>query len=250
VVLAFLAPACRQGPPPSISEAVASSVPAGTIALAGIDLAALHRSNLYPRIPRAARSFLEAPGGASHLFFAWNGKTVLTLAEGSFSAAPPGFTLISRHVAAAGSADALRAAEAQRKTGRTGAPDLLAHAANLAANDTVWVVAAGDANLPFSGNLANLARLLRYTRYTTAAARIDDRITLQAGGLCAGPAQARELEEKLRALVSFFSAAASRRPGLAQIWSSLRIAANGDTVRVSLALSPEASETTITLLAP
>ncbi len=248
LAFAFLTSACHHGPPPAISDTVASSVPAGTVALAGIDLAALRRSSLYGRIPQAARSFLEAADGASRLFFAWSGTDLLTLAEGNFSAAPSGFTLIGRHLATAGPADALRAAEAQRQTGHTGAPGLLARAAGIAANHTVWIAASGDSGLPLTGNLANLTRLLRSTRYATAAARVDDHITVETEGICASPGQARELEERLRALVSLLSAGASRRPDLAAVWNSIRIGTNSDTVRVNLALSREASEKALALL--
>lgn len=246
--LALLAPACHRAPPPSISPSVASSIPAGTSALAGVDINSLRRSPLYARLPQSAKSMLGVAPGATRLFLAWNGTDLLTLAQGEFTAAPPGFTLIDRHLAAGGSGDALRAAQAQRQSGRTGAPGLLTHAAELAPNRTVWIAAAGDAPLPLAGNSANLGRLLRYTRYATAAARIDDRVDIEATGFCAGPGQARELEEKLRAFVSLLSAATARRPDLAAAWNSVRIETSGNTVRATIALSPELSEKALSLL--
>ena len=241
--------ACGHHSPPAIDPAVASSLPAGTVAVAGLDLDTLRRSPLCPQMPAAARSAVDFVPGASRLTLAWNGKELLTLGEGDFTAAPAGFTLLTPHLAAGGSADIIRAAQAQQRTGATGAPELLARAAALASDHAVWIAAAGDAALPLSGNFANLDHLLRYSRYTTAAARVTDHVEIEAAALCAGPGQARELEEKLRALVSLLSTAAARRSDLAAIWNAVRIDTRDDSVRLSLALSPEASSKALALFA-
>jgi hypothetical protein len=245
--LAALASACRHSPP-AIDPSVASSIPAGTRALAGLNLDALRQSSLYAQSPQSARAALDFVPGASRLTLAWNGKDLLTLAEGDFAAAPSGFTLISSHLAAGGSADGIREAQTRRRTGDTGAPVLLAQAAGLAPDHAIWAAAAGDADLPLTGNFANLNRLLHYSRYTTAAARVTDRLEIEADATCADPGQARELEETLRAFASLLSAAGGRHSDLSAIWSNLHVGAHNSTVRATLSLSPEESTKALALL--
>jgi hypothetical protein len=239
-------PACRNR---SAGDDANSLVPAGAAAIAGVDLTALRRSALFAQMPEKARPFLESAPGASRLLLAWNGNSLLTIAEGDFLSAPAGFTLITRRLAAAGTADAVNAARLQHQSGRSGAPDLTARAADLAPGHAIWVIANGSAPLPLAGNLGNIAGLLAYTRYSTVAARIDDRLTLDGKSICADAAKAGELEEKLRALLSLFSMMTSRRPDLAAIANSIRIETTGDTVQVHVALSPEASAKAMALAA-
>ena len=244
--LALLATSCRHAPP---ADPAAAALPAGTTAIAGIDLAALQRSPWSAALPPSARSLLNAVPGASSLLLAWNGRDLLTLATGDFAAAPPGFAIIGLHLAASGPAALVRASRAQLKTGRTGAPGLLGAASLATPDHAIWIVTAGDAQLPFSGNLAMLARLLRYTRYTTATVQASQSVTLDAMGDCPSPAAARELEEKLRALVSLL-AAMSRRPDLQTVWNSIVIERHDHVVHTHLALSPESFSKALTLLTP
>ncbi len=244
--LALLSVSCGHAPP---ADPAAAAIPAGTIALAGIDVAALQHSPLSAELPPSARSFLNAAPGASSLLLAWNGRDLLTLAKGDFAAPPSGFTAIGPHLAASGSAEIVRASRAQFGTGRTGAPGLVATASAAAPGHAIWIVTAGDAQLPFSGNLAMLARLLRYARYTTAAVQVGESLTVDATGDCPSPANARELEEKLRALVSLLSAV-SRRPGLETIWNSVAIERQDHIVRAHVTLSREAFGKALALLGP
>jgi len=226
-----------------------AAIPAGTTAIAGIDVATLQRSPLSAALPPYARSLLNAVPGASSLLLAWNGRDLLTLAKGDFAAAPSGFAIIGPHLAVSGPAEIVRASRAQLTTGRSGAPDLLGAASVAAPGHAIWIVTAGDAQLPFSGNLAMLARLLRYTRYTTATVQVGQSVTLDTAADCASPASARELEEKLRALVSLLSAM-SRRPDLQTVWNSVSIGRHENTVVTHLALSPESFAKALALLAP
>ena len=244
--LALLATSCRHAPP---ADPAAAAIPAGITAIAGIDLSALQRSPWSAALPPSARLLLNAVPGASNLLLAWNGRDLLTLAKGDFAAAPSGFEFIGPHLAASGPAEIVRASRAQLKTGRTGAPDLLGAASLAAPVPIIWIATAGDAQLPFSGNLAMLARLLRYTRYTTATVQASQSVTLDAMGDCPSPAAARELEEKLRALVSLL-AAMSRRPDLQTVWNSIVIERHDHVVHTHLALSPESFSKALTLLTP
>ncbi len=249
IVAALAASACRHSPPPAIDPGVAASIPDGSRALAGLNLDALRRAPLYAHTPQAARAAIDVVPGASRLTLAWDGKDLLTLAEGDFATAPSGFTLIRPHLAAGGSAEAIREAQAASRTGGAGASGLLAQAAALAPDHAIWIAADGDADLPFNGNLANLNRVLRYSRYATVAVRVTDRLEIEADAVCAGPGQARELEEKLRAFVSLLAAAGARSPDLAAIWANLHIDARESTVRVTVTLSPESSAKALALLA-
>jgi hypothetical protein len=231
---------CHRGPAPVLTMDADASIPGGARALSGVNLEAFQRSALYSHLPQPARSLFESIPDAKHLYLVWNGQHLLILAEGRFHAPPPGFILLSSHLSAGGSPDAVQAAEAQHRTGHTGAPDLLAAVtATIPQRRTLWIVAAGNASLPFTGNAANLTRLLRYTQYTAVTAQLEDRAVIETTSLCGSTGQALDLEERLHGLASLLWPAAARDPDLAALWKSVRIEASGNTVHVALTLSPE-----------
>lgn len=166
--------------PAGVARDMASSIPADTLLLAGLDLDALRASPLYPKLPPAVRALAEPLRDAEYLLLASNGKDLLSIARGRFREAPPGATLVAPGLVAAGPSDSVRAAIAQHQTGRGGAPDLLIRAASLADGKQIWMVARGGVPLPAAGNAANLNRLLRDTEYTAIAARIDSGIEIEA----------------------------------------------------------------------
>jgi hypothetical protein len=194
--------------PAAIDPDLAACVPAGASAIAGIDVARLRGTAIYEKLPVR---------DASYVLAASDGKDWLLLGRGELA----GGTSIASGITAIGSGELVKAAAAQHRTGKTGAADLLARAAET----PIWLVARGNMSLPVSGNLANINRLLRQTEYMTVAARVNDRLEVEAAGSCRSPEQARHLEENVRALASLLLA---KYP--------VQVQSDGATVRVTASL--------------
>ena len=250
VALAAAAIACRSlNAPAGVSRDMASSIPADTLLLAGLNLDELRASPLYPKVPPAVRALAEPLRDARYLLLASHGKDLLSIASGRFREAPPGATLVAPGLAVTGSPDSVRAAVAQRKTGRDGAPDLLARAASLADGKQIWMVARGGVALPVSGNAANLNRLLRDTEYAAIAARIDSRIEIEATAVGRTAEAGREFEENLRAILSLTAAANAHQPDLVALIHSIRISREDRTVRLAVSCGPDAAASLLGLIA-
>ena len=248
VALAAAAIACRSvNTPAGVGRDMASSIPADTLLVAGLDLDDLRASPLHPKLPPAARALAEPLRDAGYLLLAFNGKDLLSIARGTFHEAPPGTTLVAPGLAAAGSPDSVRAAIAQHKTGRDGAPGLFAHAASVADGKQIWMVARGGVPLPVAGNAANLNRLLHNTEYATIAARIGSRIEIEASAVGRTAEAGREFEESLRAILSLTAAANARQPDLVALIHSVRIRREDRTVQVALSAGPDAAASLLRL---
>ena len=226
--------------PAGVRRDMASSIPADTLLLAGLNLDDLRASPLYPKLPPAARALAEPLRDAGYLLLASNGKDLLTIARGRFREAPPGATLVAPGLAVAGTPGSVRAAIAQHQTGRDGAPDLLARAASVAGGKPIWVVARGGVPLPVTGNAANLNRLLRNMEYAAIAARIGSRIEIEATAAGRTAEAGREFEENLRAILSLTAAASARQPDLVALIHAITIRREARTVRVTLSAGTEA----------
>ncbi|MBZ5621398.1 MAG: hypothetical protein LAQ69_22135 [Acidobacteriia bacterium] len=238
-----IATSCRSaGPPPVIDPALASCVPIGTVVLAGIDLDRLRSTSLYRSLPPATLANIETLRDASYLLLASNGKDLLFIARGAFREAPPGATLIAPNLAISGSADSVRAATTQHKTGITGAPQLLDRAAGIAGGRQIWLVAQGGITLPLTGNAANLNRILHFTEYITLAAQIDSGLQLDAAGVCRTTDAGRQLEESLRAILTFAVAGSGGPSGLTAIWNAVEIRRDDLTVHATLSTNSESAE--------
>ena len=214
LALAAVASGCHNAPPPAIDRAMASCLPADTVILGGVDCQRLRASPVYRKLPSAVTALLEPLRPATFLLLASNGRDYLAISRGPFGHAPPGATLLTPDLAAAGSPDAVRAATAQHRRGVAANP-LLGLAEHLASGHEIWIVAMGSATLPVSGNAQNLNRLLHQTEYATLAVRVTDGIQAEATGVCGTAEGARRLEEELRAMASVAAAAEARQPGIA-----------------------------------
>jgi hypothetical protein len=190
-------------------------VPSDAIAVAGIHLDQIRSAEWYRVLPVPGNF-----GDARYVVAAYNGKDLLFIAQGG-----------STHPVLTGSSVAVRAAQQQRATGKTGAPDLLAQARDIM-NRPIWVVARGGQPLPLTGNLANLNTLLQLTQYVTVSAGFDSGIDLEVVGLCPNVEAASKLEERLRAMVTLGSAAAKRDPDLASLFHSVQVRREDTTVQV------------------
>ena len=183
------------------------------------------------------------------MLLAWNGKDVLALSRGAFREPPAGAVLLARNLAASGSAEAVRAAAAQRKTGQTGARWLLDCAAGPSA-DPIWVVARGGVAYPLTGNAANLNQFLRLVEYASLAVSLDSSVRIEALGAGRTPESAQHLEETLRASFSLAAMGASRDRALADLLHSIQVTRDGITVHATLSVAPEQVEKLLGLLSP
>ena len=149
LALALIAPwsACRTlGPHAAVDPDIASCIPPDTLALAGVNLEQFRASALYQKLPPGASAFLAPLRDVS------------------------------------GSAQAVRASTAQHKTGRTGVPWLLSHAAEVAGASQVWVVAQGGVTFPLSGDAANLNKFLSLVDYASVAIHLDSGVRIDVLG--------------------------------------------------------------------
>jgi hypothetical protein len=206
LLLSFFA--CAPARHAGVDPELAACVPASAAAVAGLDIARLRGTALYEKLPVR---------DAAYALAASDGKDWLVVARGQL----PGGTPIAGGITAVGSEELVKAAAAQHRTGKTGASDLLARAADT----PIWLVARGSMTLPVAGNLANINRLLHQTEYMTVAAQVGDRVEVEATGVCRTPEQAKHLEENVRALASLLLA---KYP--------VEVRTDGATVRVTASL--------------
>lgn len=241
MVLLPLATACgSHRAPHAIADETAVCVPPDTVVLAGLRLEKIRNTPLYPALPATWRALLEPLRDATDLLAAYNGRDLLVIARGRFASAPPGAVLLGPTLALAGSPAAIQAATAQRATGRTGAPALVAQAES-AAGKPIWLVVQGRTSLPLTGNLANLNRLLRLVDYATLTADFNSRVDIRVKASCPTPEDGRQLEEALRALITL-AAVGTRDPDLVAAFQSAQVTREGSTVQLAISASLPALE--------
>jgi hypothetical protein len=221
--------------PHAIADEAAVCVPSDTILLAGLHLARIRDTPLYPSLPATWRALLEPLRDANELLVAYNGRDLLAIARGRFSSAPPGTVLVGPTLALAGSPTAIRAAIRQRATDRTGAPALIARA-EPAAGKPIWMVIQGHAALPLTGNLANLNRVLALVDYASVTADFNSSVDIRATGFCRTADDGLRLEEALRALISL-AAVGTRDADLAALFRSAQVTREDLTVKLAISAS-------------
>jgi hypothetical protein len=239
LAIALIAPwtGCRSlAPGSAVPDALAVCIPSDTLALAGVNLDRLRASPLYRMIPPGAAALLQPLREASYLLLAYNGKDVLAVASGRFREAPPGAVLLAKDLAVSGSPDAIRAATAQRQTGRTGAGWLLDRAP---AGGQIWAAAQGGVAFPLPGDAANLNRFLSFTEYANIAVRLDSGVHIEALGAGRTPESAERLEESLRAFLTLAAAGAARDRPLADLLHAIQLHRDALAVRLSFAATPD-----------
>ena len=217
---------------------MADCVPPGATLLAGIDLVRLRASPLYSQLPHSAAALVEPLGEARSLLLASDGKNLLVIARGPFRQAPAGSTLIGDGLAIAGTPDWASGAAARHRTGRPGAPDLVAEAAEAAANP-IWIAAMGGKPLPLTGNAANLNRLLRAADYAAAGVELNTPVRVQATVVGRTAEAARQVEETLRASITMATAAESRHRDMVALLRAIQLSRDDRTVRATLSATPE-----------
>jgi hypothetical protein len=234
VALAALGISCHSGPPPAIHPSLAARVPRDAVILAGVNLTGVRASPLPQQLPPAALGFLESLSAADSVLAASDGARYLVLTRGSFRQARSGATLLGPGLAAAGSPDWVRAAASPQRQENAGVNALLDRAEPLAAAGDIWMVAAGNATLPLTGNGENLNRLLHSTEYTTLSIRLTGQIAIEVVGMCSGPEAARHLEETARAFITLGAAGSARQPALSGLLRRIRLTREDRAVHLTL----------------
>jgi hypothetical protein len=112
---------------------------------------------------------------------------------------------------------------------------LLERAQTLAAGNEIWMVVAGGATLPLSGNAGNLNRLIHSTQVTTLAVRFTDHLALDAAGVCATVDAARQLQGTVQAFVTLGGAATKHQPEIQGLLKRIQIRLDDRAVHVTLA---------------
>jgi hypothetical protein len=230
--LAALSVACHSGPPAAIDPKVSAYIPSSATILAGVNLRQLRTSPFYGQLPPAVSIFLEPLKDADSLLIASDGKDYLVLSRGAFRQTPAGTTLMAPGVAATGTPGWLEAA-VSHSSGSAGSA-LLERAQTVAAGNEIWMVAAGGANLPVSGNAGNLNRLLHDTQYTTLTVRFAERLQLDATGVCASADAARQLQGTVQAFVTLGAAATKRQPQVVGLLKRIQVLLDANSVHVKL----------------
>lgn len=225
---------------------MASCVPSTATLLAGIDLARLRSSPLYPKLPPSAIALIEPLGDAQYLMLASDGKNLLIIARGPFRQAPAGATLLAKGLAIAGTPDWLAAATAQHDSGKPGNANLVSDGDAVAARNPIWAVALGGRPLPLTGNAANLNRLLRDSDHASLAMQLDSPIQLSATVVGRTAESARQVEETLRASITLAAAAEARQADVVSLLRSIRLSRDDRVVNATLSASPEAVEKLLT----
>jgi hypothetical protein len=239
--LVCAAVSCNRTPeaPRPIDPKLAACVPADTVLIAGVDLAALRASRLYSKIPPAANAFATQLVGVSSALVAYNGKELLVAMRGDFKAPPGGAAMLAPDLSLIGSPEQMAAATAQYKSGRTGAPALLAQAERLAAGAQLWIVARGDARLPLTGNAANLAGILRKAEFVTLTVRTGAGLALELRAFAPNANAASAIEETLRADLTLAAAGEAKRADVAGALRAAQVTRVDRESRVTLTVSDD-----------
>ncbi len=233
--LCLLASCHRAHSPGPVDPALASYIPAGTVALGGVNLEQLRASPLYPQLPRVVTALVEPYGGARMLLAAYSGKDLLLVSSGGSLSGPP---------------EAVRAAQAQHRTGSTGAPDLLAQAQTVAAGNQIWAVVRGDTALPLTGNAANVNRLLRNMEFAALTVGLHASADFAVIARGRTPEAARHFEETLRATLTMAAAGEARNANLAALLRSIQVRRDDRMVHATLSTGTEAARQLLETIAP
>jgi hypothetical protein len=235
-----LLPACRRAPGAGLVDPdLAACLPSDTLAIAGADLVRLRVSSAWRELPAESAALLDPAAGASYALVAYNGKTVFAAARGDFRQPPAGGVMAAKNIALFGSPEAVRAAQAQRKAGKTGAEWLLMRAEAAAKGSPLWAVVLGGAALPLSGNSANFNQMLRMVDYAAFSAKFDSRIACELTAEARSPEAAQRFEETLRASLSLAAAGLKRDPSAAALLRSVQVRRDGLAVHAAASMAPE-----------
>jgi hypothetical protein len=149
-----------------------------------------------------------------------------------------------------GSPDLVRAAQAQCRTGKPGAPALVDYAGKTVASSQVWAIAQGGITLPVTGNTRNLNRLFRNLDYAALSLDLNSALDVRLTAQGRTEQASREFEENLRAILSLASAAESRNPQIASLLASVQIQRASLTTTAKLTAPSGTVQTLLSHLTP
>jgi hypothetical protein len=217
---------------PSAPPPVANAAPADTTAMASVDLPALRGAPAYAKLPSSVKAFMDSLPAAKVVVLAWNGKELLMLAGGGFTQPPSRYTSIGNGIAASGSTERIEAARKKLASG-SGVPLPLPQS-----NAEIRAALRGDGKLPLTGNMVNTANLLRMANPTTVTVHVENAVEVEVAAQCGSAAEAVQLEESLRALLTL-AKAGNRDADLAGMLQELRTTRENWIVRTNIILTPE-----------
>ncbi|HLI86469.1 MAG TPA: hypothetical protein VKV17_21345 [Bryobacteraceae bacterium] len=241
--LSIAACGCSFRPKPAAETEFASWIGPDAAAIAGLDLDKLRHTPLSQAIPPEWLVAVEPFDQARRAWLSYNGRDLLVIAAGHFSAVPSGAVAVGHNfvgddLVLAGSPGAIRAARERHAGGQDGGGQLPRMARELT-NEPIWAVARGGVNFPLRGNSANLERLLQFTQYASASAAWATGVRLRFTGYCADTQKSQELEESLRAMVTL-GRKAVRAADIEAVLDSVRIERQESKVLVSVTADPAA----------
>jgi hypothetical protein len=214
---------------------MSSCVPPATTILAGIDLAKLRSSPLYPKLPPSALALLDPLRDAKSLMLASDGRNLLTIARG-------------KKLDLGGTPEFVAAATAQRKTGQPGAAGLVTYASTVAPGAQIWIVVPGGVRLPLAGNAANVNRLLRDTEYAAVTVKLTNSVEIDFDATGRTAEAARQVEDTLRAVITLAAAGEARKPDVVALLRAIQLTRDDRKVRASLAAPADGAQKLLDLL--
>jgi hypothetical protein len=266
----------RHGP---VDPALAAFIPPDTVALAGLRMDQIRAAPIYHklaegnRLPRFDQFRTESGFDPSRdirdLLVASDGKNVLAVAHGTFTAMPAGslnasdykgctlytkfgsdaIAFIDKSIALGGPTAAVRAAIDQYKSGGHGAPhDLMARAQALPADTQIWAVVEGwrgatPGQLREMGNLSNLDRMLRSVEGASLTVDLRSGAHAAVTGDCRTEADARNLADSLRGLAALARMGVPRKqPDLQRALDGIQVKQEGGVVRVKADIAEDLAE--------
>ena len=258
--------------PAPIEPDSAAFIPPDTVALAGVRLDQIRATPIYrklaeeKRLPRFDQFHSD---DIRRVLLASDGKNVLAIAQGTFTAKPPGnltaseyqgYTLyaadgreaiafIGKSIALGGPPAAVRAAIDQYKSHGHGAPrDLTARAEAVPSDAQIWAVVVGwrglaPEQLRELGNLGNLDRVLRLVEGATLTVDLREGMHAAFIGDSRTEADAKTLADSLRGLAALARMGVPRKqPDLLRAFDGIQIKQEGRVVQVNADIAEDLAE--------
>jgi hypothetical protein len=254
----------------TIDPALATLVPADTVALAGVRLDRLRQTRFYAKLLAAGPSgglgrYLKEAGldpnsDLWEALIAFNGKDAAVMLRGKFSPmgleprleragaqrmSYKGYTLIGDEQLAVtflnpSTAVAARAAVVRsildHRSDSTGVPRPLAERLKaIEPENQLWAVAAGGLPLPAAadaGNWSNFGRLLERMHGLSVSGAVSDGLVVAAEGDCASATDAETIETALRGLLGLARLSLRGRPALVSLSDTIAVSRRQSAVAI------------------
>ncbi len=285
VVVVALATGCSnsQQTGASIDDAFRGGIAADAQTIVSVRLDKLKASELYRRheqllqLPQidamAEKAGLDPRRDISSLYLVWNGKHVLLLAEGAFSAAQleqklvaggaqrvpyKNYTLLTRgndsvvfpgHGVAVAAATELVQSELDLLASKAGEipEELKERMAEVPSDAQIWAVSRGGlpaANFPLRADLDSaLSNITAYVTATSFGVHLDSGSHVQARIICKSPVGAQRVHDAMRGLIGLARLSTKDNElDLLRMWDAVSISKDQNVVRVQTDLPADLSD--------